>query len=219
MSSPSLPPIGSDWKVWGRQLVAYLKTSLPKLQWKKSTDNPSENGVILWDEVNGYPVVSKNNEFRQIILADGYAAFFRVADVTFASADTAQVITYDNPTYADGITRGSPTSRIVFSEAGKYLLAFTAQIYSTSAATKTFYFWPRINGVDAGSGSSMTASLHVNSATSVVSRSTIFSLSANDYLEVACACSSTAATLEGFAATAFSPATPSTTLSITRISG
>ena len=209
MSGPNLPPVGSDWKVWGRQLVAYLKNSLPKLQWKKSTDNPSENGVILWDEVNGYPVVSKNNEFRQIILA---------ADVTFASADTAQVITYDDPTYADGITRGSPTSRLVFSEAGKYLLAFTAQIYSTSAATKTFYFWPRINGVDADSGSSMVASLHANSATSVVSRSTIFSLSANDYLEVACACSSTAATLEGFAATAFSPATPSTTLTITRIS-
>jgi hypothetical protein len=33
----------------------------------------TENGIILYDNVNGYPVVSKDGEFRQIVLADGYA--------------------------------------------------------------------------------------------------------------------------------------------------
>jgi len=217
MSSPNLPPVGNDWKVWGRQLVAYLKSSLPKLQWKKSTDNPSENGVILWDELNGYPVVSKDNEFRQIILADGYAAFSSAASVAFASADTEQVITFDAPTYSSGITRGTPTSRIVFEEGGQYLVAFTAQIYSTSGSTVHFYFWPKINNV-VSAGSTIKANLHGNSETIVVSRSSIFTVNANDYLEVACASSNTSGSLNAFAATAFAPATPSTTLAITRIS-
>ena len=219
MSSPSLPPIGSDWKVWGRQLVAYLKTSLPKLQWKRSSDNPSENGVILWDEVNGYPVVSKNNEFRQIILADGYAAFFRTTDVTASQADTEYVITFDAPVHAEGITRGSPTSRLVFAEGGEFVFSFTAQLYSSSASTKTFYFWPKINGSTAANASSIRAQLHSNASTTVVSRSSIFNVNAGDYLEVAYAFSDTNASLKAFSATSFAPITPSTTLSISRISG
>ena len=72
MPAPILPPIGPDLRQWGRQLSLYLQQNLAKLGFKTATDNPSENGVILWDEVNGYPVVSKNGEFRQIVLEDGH---------------------------------------------------------------------------------------------------------------------------------------------------
>ena len=74
MPAPILPPIGPDLRQWGRQLSLYLQQNLAKLGFKTATDNPSENGVILWDEVNGYPVVSKNGEFRQIVLEDGQYA-------------------------------------------------------------------------------------------------------------------------------------------------
>lgn len=218
MSTPVLPTIADDWKIWGRQLTAYLRRNLVKLQWKSTGETPHENGIILWDEVNGYPVVSKGNEFRQIVLADGYASFTKADSVAFAIADTEQVITYDTPVYIDGITQGTPTSRIVFEEGGNYLLSFTAQIYSTNSSTVDFYFFPKINGT-AVTGSTIKANLHGNGETTVVSRSAIFSVSADDYLEVACACSSTDGSLNAFSATAFSPATPSTTLSITRISG
>ena len=146
-----------------------------------------------------------------------YASFTKATSVAFASADTEQVITYDTPTYADGITRGSPTSRIVFEGSGKYLLVFTAQIYSTNSSTIDFYFFPKINGTVV-EGSTIKANLHGNGETTVVSRSAIFSFNADDYLEVACACSSTDGSLNAFAATAFAPATPSRTLAITRIS-
>jgi hypothetical protein len=146
-----------------------------------------------------------------------YASFTKATSVAFASADTEQVITYDTPTYADGITRGSPTSRIVFEGSGKYLLVFTAQIYSTNSSTIDFYFFPKINGTVV-EGSTIKANLHGNGGNTVVSRSAIFSFNADDYLEVACACSSTDGSLNAFAATAFAPATPSTTLAITRIS-
>jgi len=146
-----------------------------------------------------------------------YAAFTRVTSVPFASADTEQVITYDAPTHNYDIDRGTPTSRIVFEQSGEYLLAFTAQIYSTNSSTIDFYFFPKINGTVV-EGSTIKANLHGNGETTVVSRSTIFSFNADDYLEVACACSSTDGSLNAFAATAFAPATPSTTLAITRVS-
>lgn len=215
MSSPVLPPIGADWKVWGRQLTTYLRRQLPRLQVKTSGETPTEDGIILWDRT-GYPVVSKNNEFRQLVIADGYAQFGQDNDITAALADTAYAITFDAPGMSDGISQGSPASRIVFEEAGTFLLCFTAQITSTSASNVDFYFWPKINGTDV-TGSTIKASLHSNGDTKVVSRSALFQVSANDYIESYWAVSSTSGSLKAFAATAFSPATPSVTLAITRI--
>ena len=139
MPVPVLPPIGPDLRQWGRQLTIYLQQNLAKLGFKTSTDNPSENGVILWDNVNGYPVVSKNGEFRQIVLEDGHADFMKTADVVPVAANTAYKLTYDAPTGNDGITQGTPASRIVFEEAGQYVISFSAQISSTSASTVHFY--------------------------------------------------------------------------------
>jgi hypothetical protein len=70
----------------------------------------------------------------------------------------------------------------VFDQAGEYLLSFTAQITSTSASTANFWFWPRVNGTDTA-GSTIKASLHQNAATTVVSRTVIFYIDANDYVE------------------------------------
>ena len=94
MPAPILPPIGPDLRQWGRQLSLYLQQNLAKLGFKTATDNPSENGVILWDEVNGYPVVSKNGEFRQIVLEDGQYAGGVTTDQTAASTNTAYALTY-----------------------------------------------------------------------------------------------------------------------------
>lgn len=215
MSAPVLPPIGSDWKVWGRQLTTYLRRQMPRLQIKTAGETPTEDGIILWDRT-GYPVVSKNNEFRQLVIADGYAQFGQDNDITAALANTAYAITFDAPSMSDGVSQGSPTSRIVFEEAGTFLLAFTAQIYSTSASTVDFYFWPKINGSDVA-GSTIKTSLHSNGDTKVVARTALFQVSASDYLEPYWATSSTSGSLKAFAATAFAPATPSVTLAVTRI--
>ena len=216
MTAPVLPPIGPDLRQWGRQLNAYLQRNLTKLFFKTSDDNPSENGVLLWDETGGYPVVSKDGTFRQIVLADGYAFFGQNNDITAASANTAYAITYDAPPMSSGVSQGSPASRIVFNEGGTYLLAFSAQVTSTSSSTVTFRFWPRINGSDVV-GSTIVANLHQNDATFVVSRSAIFQVTAGDYLEVMWATTSTSGYLKATAATGYAPAAPSTSLSVTRI--
>jgi hypothetical protein len=218
MSSPILPPIGEDLRQWGRGLTRYLTQNLYKLGFKTPDSNPSENGVILWDNVNGYPVVSKNGEFRQIVLEGGHADFIKTADVVPAADNTAYKLTYDAPSGNDGITQGTPASRIVFEEAGQYVVSFSAQISSTSASTVHFYFWPSVNGTNVAN-SGMTTALHQNNATLVTSRTQIFTVAANDYLEVNYMIDSTAGFLNYTAASSPVPAIPASTLAITRLHG
>lgn len=208
------PPLGPDWKPWGERLIDYLKRSRSKLPFFQTGDSATEDGVMLWDS-SGYPVVSKNGEYRQIVLADGYAAFVSNTDQT-TTANTATAITWDSSPFGDGVTLGSPASRIVFEEAGYYMIAFSVQITSNSSNTKTLYFWPRVNGSDIAN-STIKVSLHTNGGTIVMSRSAIFNFAADDYLEAYWATDDADATLDASAATAFAPATPSVILNVTRL--
>jgi len=218
MTAPVLPPLGPDWKQWGRQLSSYLSRQLPRLFTKSSDDNPSDNGILLWDEVAGYPVVSKNGEWRQVILEDGHADYIITADVTAAAANTAYKLTYDAMSHNHGITLGTPASRIVFEEGGQYVLSFSAQVSSASGSTVHFYFWPSINGTNVDS-SAMAAALHQNNATLVTSRTQVFTLAAGDYLEVNWMVDNTNGFLNYTAAASPRPALPASTLSITRLHG
>jgi len=214
-----VPPFTPDIQAWAENIRKFLGKALNQLDAKDQYSSASEDGVILWDRTNKYPVVSRDGVFTQIILEDGHASFYRTTDVTAAAINTAYAITYDAPTGNVGIDRdATDNSKIVFSEAGEYLVMFSAQISSTSSSTVNFYFWPRLNGTDA-TGSTMVNALHQNGATLVVSRATKFDVSANDYLQVMWAVDSTSGFLDASAATAFSPAAPATTLAITRMHG
>ena len=214
-----IPPIiGDRWQVWAEDLRRYLAKAQSQLSALESTSSANEDGIILWDRVNGYPVVSKNGEWRQIVLADGYAIFGQDNDITAASPNTAYKIALDNIA-AQGITlTGSPLTDITFVEGGLYEIAFTAQISSTSSSQVDFRFWPRVNNNDV-TGSTIVASLHNNGATIVVSRTAIFNFNAGDVLNAMWATSSTNGSLKAHAATAFAPASPSVTMVITRVQG
>jgi len=216
MTTRGIPPVGTNIFTWAEDLRRWLQRSLSQLVYKSASSKASQDGIIMWDDINEYPVVSKNGEFRQIVLADGYAFLGQDADITAAVINTAYAITYDTPAMSSGITLGTPASRIVFEEGGTYLLAFSAQITSTSSSTVDFRFWPRVNGSDMP-GSTIRANLHQNNASFVVSRSAVFQMAAGDYLEVMWATDSTSGFLQAAPATAYAPATPSTSLSITRI--
>jgi len=219
MSFYGAPPIGPDFKVWAEKFSAWLMRTRSFLTHRRDYDSAAEDGVILWDREYKYPVVSKDGAFVQIVLEDGHASFYRTTDVTAAAADTAYAITYDAPSGNVGIDRdATDNSKIVFSEAGEYLLMFSAQISSTSSSTVRFYFWPRLNGTDAPNNT-IIYSLHQNDATVVVSRSAKFDVAAGDELQVMWAVDGTSGFLDASAATSFSPAAPATTLDITRMHG
>ena len=217
MTARGFPPLGEDWKRWAHTFTAYMGRAMSQLAFKYSGSVAAEDGVLLWDAANGYPVVSKDGVWRQIPLADGYALLNQDATITAALADTAYKIQFDTPSMAGGVSLdGTYPTRIVFSEAGIYLLGFSAQITSTNASSVEFRFWPAINGTNVA-GSTIVASLKNNGDTTVVSRTALFSMAAGDYLEVEWATTSTSSYLEAHAATAYAPASPSATLSITRL--
>ena len=212
-----IPPIGQDFRLWGEDLRRFLARFWDNLSFKVDGATPTSNGVLLWDNVNGYPVISKNNEWRQIVLGDGHAIFAQDATITAAAANTAYAIQFDTPSLAADIALDpTNTTRIVLSVGGRYRISFTAQIASSSASTLEFRFWPRINGTNI-TGSTMVASLHNNGATIVVSRDSIFQFAANDYLEAMWATTSTSGSLLAHTATAYAPASPSATMAISRV--
>jgi hypothetical protein len=213
-----VPPITFDLSAWAENLRRYLGKALNQLDAKDASVSAAEDGVLLWDRINGYPVVSKNGEWVQVVLEDGHGDFYIAADVTAASANTEYKLTYTAEASNSGITLGTPATRIVFEEAGEYVIAFSAQISSTSSSTVHFYFWPSVNGTDINN-SAMTTALHQNNATLITSRTQIFTVAANDYLEVNWMVDSTAGFLNATAAASPVPNIPASTLSITRLHG
>lgn len=216
-----VPPFTTDAKAWAENIRRYLARALDQLGARDTYTTAAEDGVLLWDRENKYPVVSLDGEWRQLVIANGFAFLTQDNNITAAASNTATPIVFDAPAagYADGITLGaSPNqSRIIFEEGGVYYLTFTAQIYSTNSSSVTFSFWPRLNGVDVPSGATR-ATLHNNTATKPVTKGAVFTVNAGDYIEAYWAVSDhTTTSLEAFAATAFAPATPSVSLSITRI--
>ena len=66
------PPSPSDnkWQAWAQRLSLYLVRARSFLKHKTENESASEDGVILWDRVNAYPVISKDGGFKQILLQD-----------------------------------------------------------------------------------------------------------------------------------------------------
>ena len=217
MSLYGAPPVGPDFKVWAEKFTAWINRTRSFLTHRREYDSAAEDGVILWDRENKYPVVSKDGAFVQIVLEDGQYAGAVTTDQTAAAINTAYALTYTS-SIADGVSNGTPASRLVFAEAGQYMISFSAQIASTSSSTVNFWFWPRVNGTDV-TGSTMKNALHQNNSVLVVSRSAIFDLQAGDYLEAMWAVDSTSGFLDATTATAFAPSAPASTIAITRLHG
>lgn len=145
-----------------------------------------------------------------------YGDFARTTSSTAAAINTAYAITFDTTTVSNGVTIGTPTSRIVVDNAGLYSFSATFQFTSSNASVKSAWVWWRKNGVDVAQ-SSFISSINQNNANLSVARSDFFSLAAGDYIEVMWAVDDTAMSLNATAATAFAPASPSVLLTVTQI--
>ena len=217
MSTPP-PPLGGNWREWAERLNQFIRRTANKLDYKTSGESASEDGVMLWNEEIGHMVISSGGEYLPIPYGENSYGFF--ADFNNQSAttiNTATTITWGTTAYSHNVNiDGVDTSKILFDKSGVYELSFTAEIVSSSASAKTFYFWPRINGSDVAN-STMVTTLESNGQKKIVSRSGIFEVNANDYLQAMFATSDLTASLVTTAATAFCPASPSVTLSVSEL--
>lgn len=142
-----------------------------------------------------------------------YGTFIKTSDQVPALANTAYAVTWDSVQIADGVSIGTPSSRIVVAHAGLYKFSVSFQLTSSSASVKNVWLWFRKNGVDVPN-SAMVTSLDSGTAIRTPSRSLFFSLQANDYIEIMFASDSTAMTIDNLPATAFAPAAPAAILTV-----
>jgi len=145
-----------------------------------------------------------------------YGEFTKTSDQSPAAINTAYALTFDNTDIAEGISIGSPASRIVVVQSGLYQFDATVQISSSSSSAKTVWLWFRKNGTDVAN-SARLVTININNGYTAVSMSEFFSLAANDRIEIMFAADDTAITVDNVAATAFAPAAPAVVLAVSQI--
>lgn len=151
-----------------------------------------------------------------ITLSLSYGSFQDSTTQTPAAINTAYAITFNTTDTSNGVSRGSPTSRIVVANSGQYDFNFSHQVETSSASTKTLYFWIRKNGVDIAD-STRKVTIAGNTEIIVPSWNYHVSLNANDYVELMWAADSTNVSLTPASATAFAPSSASTKLNVSQV--
>jgi hypothetical protein len=167
--------------------------------------------VLTVDSVTGSIFVRPTIEQQKY-----YGEFTKTTDQTPAVINTAYALTFDNTEIAEGISIGSPASRIVVVQSGLYQFDATVQIGSSSSSAKTVWLWFRKNGTDVAN-SARLVTININNGYTAVSMSEFFSLAANDRIEIMFAADNTAITVDNVAATAFAPAAPAVVLAVSQI--
>lgn len=220
MAYQSQPPVptGTKWSDWGLRLNTYLNRVKTQLQHKAGNESADIDGVILYDPSLDHVVVSRNQIFEPLSWGHNcLAQIYTTATHSASTANTATAITWENTAYSEDISvDGTTTSRINFARTGTYQIDFSCELLSSNSSAKSIYIWPRINGTDIPYSTIVTTVTN-NGDRMVASRSGIFEMTAGDYLEAMFAVTDTNLTIDGSAATAFAPAAPSATLSLTQL--
>lgn len=145
-----------------------------------------------------------------------YGTFQDTTPQSIGTINTAQAITFNTTNTSNGVSRGTPTSRIVVANSGQYEFSFSLQLKTGSSSTKTVYIWIRKNGTDVA-GSTREITISGNSEIIVPSWTYQESLNAGQYIELMWAADSTNVTLTPAAATAFAPSTASAKLNVAQV--
>lgn len=145
-----------------------------------------------------------------------YGEFTKTTDQVPALADTAYALTFDNTETAEGVSIGSPASRIVVVQSGLYQFDATIQISSQNSNPKNIWLWFRKNGADIANTARLVT-ININNGYVPMALAEFFSLAANDYIELMFASNDTGITVDNVAATAFAPAAPAVVLAVSQI--
>lgn len=145
-----------------------------------------------------------------------YGEFSKTTTQTPAAINTAYALTFDNTEIANGVSIGGTTSHIIVDQAGLYNIACSVQITSTNSSQKSIWVWIKLNGTTNIANSARLASITLNNGYLVITLNEVYSLAANDFIEIMYASDSTNISIATVAATAFAPAAPAVILAVTQ---
>lgn len=146
-----------------------------------------------------------------------YGEFSKLNSQTPAAINTAYAILLTNTEIANGVSLGTPLSRVVISQAGLYNIALSVQITSSNASQKSVRIWLRKNNTTDIPNSARLASTTLNNGYLVVTINETFSLLANEFIEVMYSTDDVNVSISTVAATAFAPAAPAVLLAVTQV--
>lgn len=202
-------PIGDDWRVWGKRLVDALIVAQSQLKYYLAGDSAAVDGIILYDRA-GYPVISKNNAYKQLLMQGGCGYFVATATQTASQANTATAVTLSSVTAADGLViNGSDATKIDVTEPGVLKIDVTAQ--AASSSSYVVYLWIDVNGTN---GYAVKKAVNGND---IINHSALVTVASGNYLKVVYAVSNTGLTLPNTAASSPIPAIPAVQVTISRI--
>jgi len=161
----------------------------------------------VWEELQG---------FGRAVPILHYGAFSDTTLQTAASINTAYAMTFNTTDSSNGISIGSPSSRLVVDNQGVYNVQFSAQLDQISGATANVYIWLRKNGTNVPNTAS-TVALQGTSARSVAAWNFIIQLEPTNYVELMWATDTTNARILAASATSVWPAIPSVICTITQV--
>jgi hypothetical protein len=161
----------------------------------------------VWEELQG---------FGRAVPILHYGAFSDTTTQTAASINTAYAMTFTTTDSSNGVSIGSPTSRLVVDNQGVYNVQFSAQLDSLSGGTVNVYIWLRKNGTNVPNTAS-TIAIQGTAARTVAAWNFIIQLEPTNYVELMWATDSTNARILAASATSVWPAIPSVICTITQV--
>jgi hypothetical protein len=161
----------------------------------------------LWEELQG---------FGRSVPILHYGAFSDTTLQTAASIDTAYGMVFNTTDSSNGVSIGSPSSRLVVDNQGVYNVQFSAQLDKTSGGTGNIYIWLRKNGTDVANTAS-TVAIQGTAARTVAAWNFIIQLEPTHYVELMWATDDTSVRILAASATSVWPAIPSVICTLTQV--
>jgi len=174
--------------------------------------------VAIWDTMTNYVTRGWYRYFYNLyaILGSGSlrsGSFYDTTTQTAAAINTAYAITFDNTSLTQGVSIGTPTSRVYVNRTGSYNIQFSLQLVSTNAASKDVYIWADVNGTSVPeSATKLTMSGSSNAY--VAAWNFVIRMSAGDYFRLMWSTSNTNVQIARITASAPVPAIPSVILTV-----
>jgi hypothetical protein len=174
--------------------------------------------VAIWDVATSYVTQAWYRFFYNVytILGSGSlrsGAFYDTTTQTAAVINTAYAVTLNSTSLTQGVSIGTPASRVYVNRTGSYNIQFSLQLLSTNAATKNVLVWADVNGVSVPqSATKLTLS---GAGTSYVAAwNFVIRISAGDYFRLMWSTDNTNVQIAAAAASAPAPAAPSVILTV-----
>jgi hypothetical protein len=161
----------------------------------------------LWEELQG---------FGRSVPILHYGSFSDTTLQVAASINTAYGMTFNTTDSSNGVSVGSPTSRLVVANQGVYNVQFSAQLDKTSGGTGNIYIWLRKNGTNVPN-TTTTVAIQGSAARTAAAWNFIIELQPTNYVELMWATDDTSVRILAASATSVWPAIPSVIATLTQV--